>query len=271
MNLLVTLNRNYLTPLSVMLKSLMKSNPCGSFDLYVAHSSLKSEDFEKIYQSVDIGRVCVHSVKISPDLLSDAPVLKRISKETYYRLLLMDYLPETVDRILYIDPDTVIINDLSRLYNIDFHGKSLAAAGHTRGLCETLNRIRFNSPKSVRYFNAGVIMFNLEKIRQSVTSDDIFAYIEENKKRLFLADQDALNGIFGKDAVFIDERIYNLDEKTLKYNRSDIDFKWVLENTVIVHFNGKYKPWLDNYKGSLSPLWFKYKNIAVESSLAQVG
>lgn len=48
MNILVTLDSNYVFPLTVLLKSLMITNSEGEFDIYVAHSSLTEEDFGKI-------------------------------------------------------------------------------------------------------------------------------------------------------------------------------------------------------------------------------
>ncbi|MGN0469153.1 MAG: glycosyltransferase family 8 protein [Acutalibacteraceae bacterium] len=260
MNILVTLNSSYIGPLTVMLKSLMISNPNGSFDLYVAHSSLTDEDFDFIDENIDKKRVNVHSIKLDPNILDDAPVLKRISKETYYRLLLIDYLPKDLDRVLYIDPDTVVINDISSLYNIDFKGKSLAAAGHTRGFVEFINKKRFHMAKDERYFNAGVIMFNLERLRKTITTKDIFDYIRKYEKWLFLADQDVLNGMFCSDVLLIDECLYNLDEKTVSNNKSFINDEWIRKNTVIVHFNGQYKPWKSGYKGVLEHFYYDYLN-----------
>lgn len=271
MNILVTLDSNYVGPLTVLLKSLMITNPNNSFDLYVAHSSLTEEDFIKIRRATDPQRTRVHSVTVSPGILEHAPVLKRISKETYYRLLMMDYLPESVDRVLYIDPDIVILRDISPLYNIDFKGKTLAAAGHVKLWVEGINRIRFNNPKGVRYFNAGVLMVNLEKLRKNITSEMVFDYIRKNQKWLFLADQDVLNGMLGKDTINIDECIYNLDEKTVRFNRRRVrDLKWVEDNAVIVHFNGKYKPWKEGYKGILAPLYFRFRD-AESPSFKEVG
>ena len=262
MNILVALDGNYVGPLCVMLKSLMISNPNEKFDLFVAHSSLTGRDFQSIERSVDSQRTAVHPIKVDPDILKDAPVLKRISKETYYRLLLTDFLPKDVDRILYIDPDTVVINDMSEFYNIDLGDNVLAAAGHTKTWCEFLNRARFHYPKGNRYFNAGVILFNVKRMRKTVNVNDIFDYIIKHKKWLFLADQDVLNGMFNTQAVFVDECIYNLDEKTVKFNKDRVkDLDWVRKNAVIVHFNGKYKPWKPDYKGILAPLYFEYKAI----------
>ena len=261
MNILVTLDSNYIFPLTVLLKSLMITNPESDFDIYVAHSSLSEEDFRKIKSAVDLSRTKVHSVFVSAGILENAPVLKRITKETYYRLLMMDYLPQNIDRVLYIDPDTVVLRDISPLYNIDFKSRTIAAAGHTKLFIEDLNHLRFRTGKESRYFNAGVMMVNLRKMRETVTSETVFNYVKKNKRWLFLADQDVLNGLFGNDMIPIDECVWNLDEKTVIYNRRRVKgLKWVEENTAIVHFNGKYKPWKDGYKGILSPLWFRFRD-----------
>ena len=264
MNLLVTLDSNYVNPLVVLLKSLMITNPENEFDLYVAHSSLTEDDFMKINAAVDPSRTRVHPIVVSPGILADAPVFKRITNETYYRLLMMDFLPETVDRILYIDPDTVVLRDISPLYNMDFKGKTIGAAGHTKLFIEDINHIRFRTGRDSRYFNAGVMMVNLEKMRKNITSQMVFDYVRKNKRRLFVADQDVLNGMFGNDMIPIDECIYNLDEKTVIYNRRRVqNLKWVEENAVIVHFNGKYKPWKEGYKGILAPLWFRFRDAEI--------
>ena len=270
MNILVTLDSNYIFPLTVLVKSLMITNPQNEFDLYVAHSSLTEEDFDRIKSAADLSRTRVHSVFISAEVFENAPVLKRITKETYYRLLMMDYLPGSVERVLYIDPDTVILKDISPLYNIDFKGKTIAAAGHTKLFVEDLNHIRFGTGRESRYFNAGVMMVNLRKMRENITSEMVFDYIRKNRRRLFLADQDVLNGLFGNDMIPIDECIYNLDEKTVVYNRRRVKgLKWVENNTVIVHYNGKYKPWKEGYKGILAPLWFRFREAEISAAVTE--
>ena len=133
MNILVTLDSNYVFPLTVLLKSLMITNSESEFDIYVAHSSLTEEDFEKIKSAADLSRTRIHPTLVSAGILENAPVLKRITKETYYRLLMMDYLPQNVDRILYIDPDTVVLRDISPLYNIDFKGRTIPVTAHSMG------------------------------------------------------------------------------------------------------------------------------------------
>ena len=84
-NLLVTLNSNYIPPLTVMLRSLMLADPAEEFTVFVAHSSLTASDIAAVEAAVDLSRTKICPIEIDPQLMNDAPVLKRITKETYYR------------------------------------------------------------------------------------------------------------------------------------------------------------------------------------------
>ncbi len=261
MNLLVTLDSNYIYPLCVMLRSLMATNPTSKFDVYVGHSSLTDEDFEKINSSVN-ENTTIHAVEIDKTLFDNAPVLSRISKETYYRLLLESFLPDDVDRILYIDPDTVIINKIDDFYNIDFKGNVIAAAPHTYGVVEATNRLRLGLKNDTHYINAGILMIDVDAWRNMITTNEIINFISKNVKKLKLGDQDAINIIFEDKILYVDERIYNLDEKTYSHYRffRKISMDWVEKNTVIIHYNGGQKPWSGKvYRGKLGGYFEKFK------------
>ena len=249
MNILVALNSNYVSQLTVMLHSMMLSNPKEYFDIYVAHSSLTQRDFRLISDATDRHRCRIHPVTVKSDILDEAPVLKRISKETYYRLLAAEYLPEYLDRILYLDPDTVIMNPLDRFYNIDFGDNLIVGATHVALFVKTYNLKRLNMPENGEYINAGVLLMNLDGLRKSYTSKEIFEYINTNKKKLYLADQDVINALYGDRTLTIRPELINLDEKTFK--RSGKNLAWVEANTMIVHYDGKMKPWKEGYKGVL--------------------
>ncbi len=261
MNILVTLNSAYIHPLTVMLKSLMLSNPDTFFDIYIGHSSLTAEDFQKIREVIDSNRVTLHPIKITAGMLKGAPILKRTSKETYYRLLMCEYLPEELDRILYIDPDTVIINSLDELYNLPLDGYVLAGSTHMTKLTNKFNLVRLGLNRKSQYINAGVILVNLNLMRKSVTVQDIFNFITENSKRLPLADQDVINVLFDRKIFYFDAKKFNLDERTCRHFSKIVDKNWIDKNAVIIHFNGSMKPWKPDYKGILKPYYDYYENI----------
>lgn len=257
MNILVTLDSNYVYPLTVMLSSLMRSNPYERFNLYVAHSSLTREDFYAIDAAVDSARCRVMPMRVSAEMLVNAPVLDRITHETYYRLLAPEYLPKSVDRVLYIDPDTVVINPLRGIYYMDFEGELIIGSSHVSPFLNFVNRIRLHMAKDSKYINAGVMLMNIEGLRKSTTSAEIFDYISSRGSSLYLADQDVINGMFSAGTRLIAPEVFNLDEKTYKTaeEKGEIDMNWVKENCAIIHYNGEYKPWKPGYRGVLKPFF----------------
>ena len=56
--------------------------------------------------------------------------MERYPKEMYFRLLVGQILPEELERVLYIDPDTLIINPLTDLWEMDLQGYMFGAAVH---------------------------------------------------------------------------------------------------------------------------------------------
>lgn len=253
-----------------MLSSLAKTNADNSFDLFVAYSSLTEDDFADMEKALGNLNAKIHRVPVDENIFAGAPVLDRLSKATYYRLLIGEILPESVDRLLYLDPDIVINGDLTEFYNTDLNGRVLAGCTHLYGFNEWVNFSRLGIKKKNRtcYVNAGVLLIDLSKWRKTVTVKSILSFIQKNIKILFLADQDVINVLFADKLMHIDERLYNLDEKTFRHfseksaETERIDLEWVRRNTVIIHYNGKQKPWHDTeYKGRLGEFYEKFKSV----------
>lgn len=270
MNIFVSLDSNYIHPLCVMLSSLAKTNSDNSFDLYVAYSSLTEDDFVCMEKALGNLNARIHRVPVDENIFAGAPVLDRLSKATYYRLLIGEILPENVDRLLYLDPDIVINGDLTEFYNTDLDGKVLAGCRHLYGFNEWVNFHRLRIPRKKRcfYVNAGILLIDMKKWRECVTVKSILAFIQKKIRYLLLADQDVINVLFADKLKQVDERLYNLDEKTFRHfteksaESERIDLGWVRRNTVIIHYNGKQKPWHDTeYKGKLGEFYEKFKSV----------
>jgi len=264
-NILVTLDRCYLKPLSVMLKSLMVNNPVVFVDVYVLHQSLTVEDINSVKTTVNENRMTLHSVLINDERLSSFPTSKRFPKEMYFRLFSANYLPINLERILYLDPDIIIKNSLKGLYCLNFDNNYFMACSHVFRGGQTLNGLRLRIDKETPYFNSGVILMNLVLMRQYILQDQIIDYITLNKKRLLLPDQDVFSALYGKNTKLLDSLIYNLSDRykllyeiRLGRKNDKISMDWVEKNTVIIHYCGRNKPWKSNYRGILNQYYHQY-------------
>lgn len=273
MNILVTLDSNYVEQLIVMLTSLIKSNNDESFDVYVAHSSLDEEDFNLINRCVE-GEDCrIINVKISDDMFNDAPITDRYPKEMYYRIFAAQYLPEYLDRILYLDPDLVVINSIENLYNMEMGGNFFAAASHVNKSLKKINEIRLDMPEDSTYINSGVMLLNLKELRTKQMVQEVYDYIENKKIFLFLPDQDVINGVYADRTVHVDAMVYNLSDRYLtlfnanpKNISSKRDMRWIAHNASIIHYCGRNKPWKDGYRGELGVFYYYFENLVKKTN-----
>ena len=265
MNILVTLNSGYVPQLIVMLKSLSESNKDEKIKVYVAHSSLEKKVFQEIEEALKDNNIEIINVKLEESLIQDVPITDRYPKEMYYRIFAAHYLPKDLDRILYLDPDIIIINPLKELYNIDFKDSYFAAASHVKKGIQKINKVRLDMEEDSLYINSGVIMMNLKLLRKEQNLSEVLSYIEEHKNMLWLPDQDVISALYGSKVRALDPLIYNLSDRYLAlYNinplniNSKKDLEWVRKNTVIIHYCGRNKPWRDNYIGILNEFYLKY-------------
>jgi lipopolysaccharide biosynthesis glycosyltransferase len=273
MNILVTLNGNYIKPLKVMLWSLFFNNPKESFCIYLLHSSISPEGIAELEAFVSINGQKLQVIPVPGDWFTEAPVVKHYSKEMYYRLLAYQVLPPEVERILYLDPDILVINSVRELYDTDISGFLYAASYHDMIPVKGINKIRLKAYELDEYFNSGVLLMNLPLQRERDSRQEIIEYIEKNKNRLILPDQDILNTLYSKEIKKLDEIKYNYDVRHYQYYKflsdGEMDISYIMRNTSILHFCGKKKPWQSKYAGVFGPLYKHYEILAERREVEQ--
>lgn len=264
MNILVTVDNKYLSHLRIMLGSLFFHNFGEKFEIYMIGDKVTEAEIEELAKYCDIHGSVLHPIKIETDVFVNAPVIRYYSQAMYYRLLAAEFLPESLERVLYLDPDILVIGKVRPLYEMEFSGELFAAAMHNglTGISGYVSKLRLPNYETDQYFNSGVLLMNLPKMRQEVKSDDIFQFVEKYKSLLVLPDQDVLNGLYGDKIFSLDETVWNYDvrqyEKYLFLSQREKNMDWVMQNTVILHFCGKNKPWSPNYRGRFSSLYKHY-------------
>lgn len=254
LNLLVTINKRYLNPLVVMLYSYIKNNSYKT-NVYIMNTDLDGEDINYIYSRLNNKLIKVIDIKVNDQELSNAPVSKRFPITMYYRLFAYLYLPNDLERVLYLDPDLIVNQNILELYNLELNDNYYAGASHVKGMVKLFNDLRLGMKKDNPYINSGVLLINLSELRRSkITERDIYQYIHSNKYKLCLPDQDVLSKIYAGKIKLIDEKIYNATEKMIgTYSEA-----WMINNSKIIHYCGKNKPWNECYQGVLNKVYQKY-------------
>lgn len=263
--LLLTANADYLPQCRTLLTSFVFNNPGESLVVYFLHSDVPEEMLRKFHGFCQQLNIAFQPIRIVDDPFKNAPTMKRYPAEMYYRLLASRYLPKEAERALYLDPDMLVINSVRPLWEMDMQGNLFAAAAHNGsiGITKPFNKLRLGMKHS--YFNSGVLLIDLCQAREEIFPQHISSYIEENRNTLLLPDQDVLNALYGRRIIEIDDAIWNYDAHDYKsyFLRSsgEINTKWVMKNTAILHFCGPAKPWKKSYPYRFGTLYLHYMNL----------
>ena len=177
-NVAYSVDESYVTPLVASIHSLLAVST-GRITIYVVDCGLSEESRRAIANIVPSGKEDITLTFL--DLPADS--LAKEKGATWTRIDLISFIP--AERVLYLDADTLILKDIQDLWNIDLGSKALGAAvdvGHPQGY-EAIGR--------EVYFNAGVLLMDLAKIRCGLPQLKHFA--RSGVQRGKFEDQDVLN------------------------------------------------------------------------------
>lgn len=236
-----------------MLISLLLNNRRENHRIYLLHSGLQPEDINSLSLFIrNIGNAELLSINVNELIVINAPEMKWWSREMYYRLFAADIIAEK--RALWLDADIIVNSDISSFYYQDLEGNCLCVC---RGNNQTgVGRLQL--PKDHIYFNSGVLLMDLERIREHYNKSDFIRCLEMYCDVLEAPDQDVLNIVFHGKTKYEDERLYN--HEVFGFSVIDkAEVSYIYNDAKIIHYNGPIKPW--NYKGAnwADKLWWRYE------------
>ena len=245
MDILISCNDRYGMPTMVMLTSLLSSYSGDSGSYHCVHmleSELSDEMNEKISTLVSGYGWDYKRIHVRDDLFERAKTLSYISRETYFRLLAPQVLPESVERILWLDSDILVRGDISSLFGLDLGGSAVAACGYGPAMEQLIrnNAVRLGLAHPETYFNAGVMLMDLPACRNAVSEDNLARIATEKTGDFLFPGQDTVNLLFDGMIRLLDYRVYNCMTHCIV---TPEDLAYARENALIVHFPGEAKPW----------------------------
>lgn len=274
MNIVCTIDGSYIRHCAVMLRSLSLHNNDQNLNVYVIHQKLDPSERAKFVEFVGSFLPSLSMIQIDHSVLQGFPVFGHISIATYFRLLMPSMLPSIFDRVLFLDSDIIISDSLTDFWTMDLQGLPLAAATD-RNL--DMQRQRLNMGADSPYFNAGVMLIDLDKWRNENILERGLAFARDHGDKLNNWDQDVLNHLFENRVTMIHQRwnamshLWGLDPAWLKEQGSlTPEEQEAHDNPAVIHFagGGYAKPW--NYRCT-HPHREEYRQLLKTTPWAEVG
>lgn len=238
-NIVFAADSNYLPHLAVALLSMIDNNRRLELNVHVLNNDISQKDWKKLLQLTKNSSAKLFDIKIQREEYSDLPTSGHLKLQTWYRLSIPDVL--NVKKALYLDSDIEINGSLIELLEYDLGDYYLAAVEEPGDPPSTLGLQSGN-----KYFNAGVMLFNLDAWRRHQVSLKALSFAMNFPDRISWADQCALNYMLQGRWLSLPEK-FNYQKKSVELiGRSNTSKEMDIyhdNNPVIVHYNGSVKPW----------------------------
>ena len=222
--------------LSSMIKNASKEY---EYRVYVLHTDISEDMMNKTLalqnENFEISFVSV--VKYLKSISKKLPLRHYYSKTTYFRLFIAEMFPE-YEKAIYIDSDTIVLGDISELYNTDVSSHYLA--GCREQAMEQVDVYGTYVEKVIgisrhEFFNAGIILINCKKFRDERVLDKFIHYLGVYDF-IVTQDEDYLNLVCKDNVLWLDQKWNTELTDGLEYN-------YDITEANILHFIMVNKPW----------------------------
>lgn len=249
-DVLFCVNQTYLQHMAVAAVSLLEASPNREIHIHLMTCDHDLDEARLVQTLRSYPHASVHIYPVNDPRINGAFVSRHLTKEAYLRILAAEFLPASVHRVVYLDSDLVVLDDISILAHADLKGFALGAVAdcdwRANARDDRLAVLGIRADNT--YVNSGVLVMDLDRWRRDNLVNRIFAFIAENGEKLVFHDQDALNVVLQGDIALQDRR-WNL--QVVLYSRfarrvlpvDHRDSKTARRDPAIVHFSTGQKPW----------------------------
>lgn len=206
----------------------------------------------------------VHVYTVEDDKLLDNIKDTIWGRYMWYRLLLPSVLEASIHKVLYLDCDVIVCDDLDVLFAMDMAGKAIAGCLDVQSYDEEVFA-RLGYGREKKYVCSGVLMMNLDVWRTTGLSRKIVDFARTSPEKIVFPDQDAINYVCQDDKIMLPPKYgvlvayFRRDDFMLEHRQ---EMEALMDAPAIVHYAG-YAPWVYCKDKSLhSGLWWStYKSL----------
>ncbi|MDO4392874.1 MAG: glycosyltransferase family 8 protein [Bacillota bacterium] len=264
--IVLAFNEDFSKYAAVLIESMLQNASADQcYDVIVLHSNISDGNRNKLTSMTELhDNVSLRFLHIDSSNWDDLYVERGnspLSVETYYRLLIGDLLSEEYQRVIYLDADMVLTDDIAKLFEIELDDVILGACRDITGICINYGpdgEKRVEYQKSVLgiddtddYFIAGTMVYNLDVLRNEISSSQLMEMACTRNWNQH--DQDIMNRVCRGGKARIIDASWNVmaDYGSNKYLPDSLFDEWIRseKNPKIIHYGGSWKPWrMDTYR-----------------------
>lgn len=246
-NVAYFINKNYYPLALVSIKSLIESN--NDINIYLVHNNLTPPHLQFIIELVKKSDSKLTIIKFN-DYDKNLKARKGHLPTEAFMVLYAPIIFDSLEKILILDADTIILESLANLFEMNFEepfAAALSSAMYNSNRFNIYNRLSLKNNSQL--INSGVMYLNIPKIKTTRVFEKALQYASENAGIIKSADEDALNATHN-NIVYIIPQEYNYQ---MQFQRLDI-----ITSPKILHFNGRKKPYLHHFKKAYRNLFYCY-------------
>lgn len=273
-NILTLTDDNYAPYCGIMLTSVFENNPDCPFQVFILIGrDLKKRNVKRFRELENRYGCVIKFIFVDDSFLKrfDLNNNTRIPVETFYRLYASDLLPETIDRVLFLDCDIIVTGCISQLWELDLKDNAIAVVPDIFTYVNPSDYpSRLNYPLEAGTFSCGVMMMNLDYWRKHQICNRLLKYIENHYQILKFFDQDVMNAVLWDRKVWL-PITYNFQlhfvfnecyQRLPPLTKTEI-LELINNEPIIIHFADSLKPWSIQYFGlPFRNLWIRYKKMS---------
>ncbi len=251
----------YINMTIVSMFSAIQNNLDSDIEFLILYSELSDESKDKLKSLVSRHKCSIRYLKIDKEDFKDFPMSKWVTVQAWFRIKIPDLCPD-LDRVLYLDCDTLVNGSVKELFEMNLKDNYVAAVKDVWGVKDYIKRLDM---KSDSYFNSGVLLMNCKQFRKDNLFNKIKEYAIQNKKIIKFCDQDSLNKVIDEKKINLPQKFNFMDTWWRNYyNQYEgedlVNYEEAKKSPIIVHLTGP-KPNMKGCGNSMCEKWWYYARL----------
>ena len=254
----------YFVPTLTSIISVSENNKNSELHIYVVASDIAQKDAD-VLEKLNAENCKIFLKKVENPYLNLGTKHRHVSKTALLKFSLPEIFSD-LDKILYLDGDILVFDDLKELYQMSLEDYYAAVVSDMRAVIVNRNNV---SLRLKNYFNSGVMLLNLRKMREENLTQK-FAELKQNEELQRFMDQDVLNKGFNENVIFLSPK-YNLQYECFSdfthgqiayyYGISVEQAEEIHKKPLILHLTNYKKPWNSCFCPSMKKWIYYFKKI----------